>query len=846
MEPITSFEEHYNYIFENIRDIIFILSPEGTIKSVTREFENITGWSREAWLGRHFTELVHPDDIDSVVEKFALVISGRKPASYETRVRSLSGEYLTFESKSTAQIIDGQVVGFLGIARDVTHRKQAEEAIRASEQQYRDIIDSLGDPIHVIDKDFTIILVNRAFITWLDGLGINSNIRGETIQEAFPFVESNKVTEEYNTVFTTKKPLVTVEATEIGDTTYFTETRKIPIRRNEEVVQVITIIRDISESKRTEKQLRESEERLRSFMDAATDSFSLWDSDLNLIDINKTGLEWFSRETKREEVIGRNMMDFAHKPSDLDNFLKVLKTGEPFSSDETAPHEMFGDLVISIKGFKVGDGLGLITTDITSRKKMEKALIESEERQRRFMDAATESFSLWDSNLNLVDLNRNAIKKFLPGYKRMDLIGKNMKDLITDPEGVNQYMEVLKTGKPLFIDNASTPEIYGDSILSVRAFKVGDGLGLITNDITEQKKMEHELKESEEKFRSIFENAPIGMALADLDFQFRQVNTSFCEMLGYSEQELIQMVFNDISHPEQSGIDAKFVENIKNGSISSSKIEKKYIKKNQDVLWARTTIIALRDENGALTYFLLICEDISGMKEKEEEIRRQLLKYKTEDGNIYLIQEKTPILSFTVLKDLVEFGYNGFIISRTLLKDYNENIDEYDVEYVHLNETFSSSKVLEYLETIKDKSVVLIDRLEYLFNTEGSEMAILFIYKLRDIAYLRDLVVILSIDDSTFKDRELQILEKETKQIEPRFITNIADELRDILHIIYQQNALGSKPSYSDIGQLLQISRPTVRKRIKRLVTTGYIIEHKLGKRKLLEISTKGTGLLSS
>ncbi len=730
MEPLTSFEEHYDYIFENIRDMIFILSPEGNIKSVTREFESITGWPREAWLGRHFTDFVHPDDIESVVKKFALVVSGKNPTSYETRVRTISGKYLTFESKSVPHIIDGQMVGFLGIARDITHRKQAEEAIQASVQQYRDIIDSLGDPIHVIDRDFTIILVNPAFINWLDELkipGLNSNIKGKTIKEAFPFIRRNKVIEEYNSVFTTKRPLVTVEATKIGETTYFTETRKIPIQRGSEVIQIITIIRDISESKRIEKQLRENEERLRGFMDAATDSFSLWDSDLKIVDINKTGLEFFSKETKREDVIGRNMLEFTHNPSDIKNYINVLKTGDPYSSDEVAPHEMFGDLVISVKAFKVGDGLGLITTDITARKKME-----------------------------------------------------------------------------------------------------------------------NELKESEVKFRSIFENVPIGMALTDLDFKFKQVNASFCEMLGYTKEELIQMSFRDISYPEHRESDSNFFEGIKNGETPSSKIEKKYIKKNQDILWARTTLITLQDENKVLTYLLFICEDISDIKEKEEEIRRHLLKYKIEDGNIYLIKEKIPTLSFTVLKDLIEFGYNGFIFSRTHLKDYNESIHEYDIEYTYLNETNTSSKVLEYLETIVGKSAVLIDRLEYLLVTEGFEKTILFIYKLRDIAYLRNLVVILSVDDSTFKERELEILEKETKQVEPRFITNVAEELRDILYTIYQQNALGIKPSYSDIGQFLQISRPTVRKRINRLVTTGYIIENKIGKRKILEISIKGRELLSS
>ncbi|MHA1967072.1 MAG: PAS domain-containing protein, partial [Candidatus Hodarchaeales archaeon] len=180
MEPVTSFEVHYDYILENIRDIIFTLSPEGLIVSMTREFENATGWPLDDWVGKHFLEIVHPDDAAVVVEGFESVISGELPAPYEARVKSKSGEYLIFETKSTPHIIDGQIVGYLGIARDVTQRKKAEDALRASEQQYRDIINSLGDAIHVVDQNYQIVFSNPAFSHWLTELGIALPIEGKT------------------------------------------------------------------------------------------------------------------------------------------------------------------------------------------------------------------------------------------------------------------------------------------------------------------------------------------------------------------------------------------------------------------------------------------------------------------------------------------------------------------------------------------------------------------------------------------------------------------------------------------------------------------------------------------
>ena len=100
------------------------------------------------------------------------------------------------------------------------------------------------------------------------------------------------------------------------------------------------------------------------------------------------------------------------------------------------------------------------------------------------------------------------------------------------------------------------PGIYGNMVVSQKAFKVGNGLGIITSDITDRKSVEDELKKSEEKFRSIFENAPIGMVLVDFNFDFSMINNKFCEMLGYTQEELFKLQFLDIpfrfffhSHP---------------------------------------------------------------------------------------------------------------------------------------------------------------------------------------------------------------------------------------------------------------------------------------------------------
>jgi PAS domain S-box-containing protein len=731
------------------------------------------------------------------------------------------------------------------------------------------------------------------------------------------------------------------------------------------------IARDITERKKIEEQLRESEERLKGFMDAATDSFSLWDSELNLVDANKTGLDTFLPGTDKTEIIGKNISEFHTHPEDIKSYKKVLITGKPFIADRIAPPQQYGDIVLSVKAFKLGEGLGIITNDITKQKRMENALRKSEEKLRGFRDAATDAFSLWDSELNLIDINETGLELLPAGTKKKDIIGRNIREFITDERNITNYKKVLRTGKAFTGDRIFHDSMLGERIVSVKAFKVEEDLGLISTDISERKKAEEELKktkmrleyllkscpavvysctpdghfettfmsenireilgfkaeyfinkpefwernlhpderghvtttfseiskkgyyseayrfkhkngsyrwmleeanlihddngnpleivgfwtditerkqteealrESEEKFRSIFENSPIGMALATLDFKFNKVNAALCRMLEYEERELTQMTFLDITHEEYRDLEEKYAKKLTNGKISSYQTEKKYLKKNQDIFWARVTISLLRDDKGAPINYIAMVENITALKHKEEEIKRQLLKYNVEDGNIYLITEETPTLSQTVFKDLTSVGYEGFIISRTPERDYRTQVKE-KFDFFWLTEKNGYNHILIFIEKVPNKSVILIDRLEYLFLKEGPENAMRFVYKLRETTYLKNLIVIMSIDDTTLSEREIHILEKESLPIEPRFMAKIPEEFLEILRLIYQQNNLGLKPSYSDVGEELQISKPTVRKRIKQLIATGYVIEHKKGKSKILEINGKGRSL---
>ena len=137
---------------------------------------------------------------------------------------------------------------------------------------------------------------------------------------------------------------------------------------------------NLKERKRAEEALQESNERLSAFMESAPDSFVIYDSELNLVEINKVGLEVFPTGTKKEDIIGKNMTELApgiEETDRYDGYLEVLETGESFFADDFIPHPKFGDIYLTVKAFKIGKNLGIIVTDITKRKQTEEVLEKS-------------------------------------------------------------------------------------------------------------------------------------------------------------------------------------------------------------------------------------------------------------------------------------------------------------------------------------------------------------------------------------------------------------------------------------------------------------------------------------
>jgi two-component system sensor histidine kinase UhpB len=141
-------EERYRSLVETARDIIFTLSAAGRLDSLNPAFEAITGWSRADWIGKDFATLVDPDDRPRAAGVQRAVLEGRVLPVFELAIRGKSGATIPVEFVATPMMKDSTVIGILAVARDITDRRRAEEALRHQNEVLEDEIKRIAHALH--------------------------------------------------------------------------------------------------------------------------------------------------------------------------------------------------------------------------------------------------------------------------------------------------------------------------------------------------------------------------------------------------------------------------------------------------------------------------------------------------------------------------------------------------------------------------------------------------------------------------------------------------------------------------------------------------------------------------
>jgi PAS domain S-box-containing protein len=277
-----------------------------------------------------------------------------------------------------------------------------------------------------------------------------------------------------------------------------------------------------------------------------------------------------------------------------------------------------------------------INIDVTDRKNVEDALRKSEERFRLAIKATNDA--IWDYDLQTGTISWNETYSTL--YGRPPETSTSWQWWIDNihPEDRERTVSYVRSAIDQRVSSWACEYRFrrvdgGWAHVYDRAYVARNGSGNAwrvvgaMQDLTERKRVEAAVRESEERFSRVFEEGPLGLALVGRDYRFFKVNNALCQMVGYPEEELVQKTFADITHQDDVLMDVELAERLFKREIPFYRIQKRYVKKSGEVIWINLTASVVHDREGQSLYGIAMVEDITEVKQAQEKaLARQKLE----------------------------------------------------------------------------------------------------------------------------------------------------------------------------------------------------------------------------
>lgn len=617
---------------------------------VNQRYCEILGLSPDVRAYKTWEERLHPEDAARVTAAWEAAICEHRPIQMEYRLQNPNGTVTwVYEQASVERDIHGQAIGYVGTLSDITERKQAEAALRRSETRFRKLFESTAKiAVQGYDRHGRVIYWNQASEE-LYGYGQQEAL-GQRLEDLFvPTEVWGQVASDFPAPGPGEHSTLAreLELTRKDGSTVTVFSSHIVLTNLDGQLEMYCVDIDLSDRKRIEEQLhrlnqelevkvqartaelQEREARYRALVDVIPDLLIRLQADGTYLDI-VVG-EDFQLFNPGRALTGCNIYDVT-PPDHARQRMQYVQRALQTQTVQTYEYEL------SFEGKRYSEETRIvaineqevlvIVQNIHARKRAEMALRESEARWQFALEGQGDG--VWDWHLETNKVFYSQQWKALLGYDD-DEIGDSLGECVSrihpeDIDRVNADLSRHFQGEtPVYQNEHRVCCKDGLYKWTLNRGKViawsADGKPLrvigTLSDITERKEAEVRLKESEERYRSVYEQAVAGFANADAQGRFLSVNPHFCELLGYSAEELLRKTVAEITHPEdrdriRPAITALFADKLPNFLQ-----EKRYLRKDGSYFWSSTGVSLVRDGDGKPKHTLAVIRDISDRKRAE-------------------------------------------------------------------------------------------------------------------------------------------------------------------------------------------------------------------------------------
>jgi len=652
-ETARESEERYQAFFERSFDIIYIHDFEGRFLDLSNSALTMLGYSRDEVPHLTLRTLLTDDQMPIAHSTFKeLRKTGSQKGSSEYMVRRKDGGFLWLETRSSVIYRGREPYAIQGIARDITGWKATQEQLRKIGERYRTIFENTGNASILIGEDTTILLANSNFEK-LSGYS-RHEVEGKMSWTAFIADEDLERMKHYHAQRRIDPGSVPLSYEFCFKNRYgelkdiFLTLAMIP-GTSESVASCM----DITERKRAEEAVCESEERYRSILENMEEAYYEVDLKGNFTFFNSKAVNRLGYTTNELNGMNfRNYMDHENARKVFNAYHSVFLSGRSIAGvvwelKDKSGHRIFVEASVSLMRNDDGDPIGFrgVVRDITERKRAEETLRESEEKYRTILENMEEAYFETDLNGSFTFFN-DALCKIL-GYSRQELMGMHYK-VYSTPEAAGKasqiFNEILRTGISTTMVDYEIMRKDGDkrvveASISLMCGPSGEAAGFrgIGRDITERIRAEHAIKESERRYRLLAENLRDVIWVLDPDLHYVYVSPSVMELRGYTPEEVMKHAIDQSLTPEsyRKVLDLFTQERLLEfdgqmpGKEWTKNIELEMIRKDGSTVWTEVKVNILYDEAGNPSGILGITRDISERKQSEEAMKKSEERYRT-------------------------------------------------------------------------------------------------------------------------------------------------------------------------------------------------------------------------